>query len=513
MIPLYTRQAMREVDRVASEQYGIPSIALMESAGAHATAVLLARYADRLQGVLIVGGEGQNGGDGWVVARHLHARGLSPRCVLVGRDERVRGDARVNLDALRALGLAVERMSDDALVGLAEQVARATLVVDALFGTGLSRRVEGVYARAIECINDASAPVFSLDLPSGIDADGGQVLGSAVRADATVTFAGHKRGLHQYPGVRHAGVVTCVGIGAPVPSHDDVGLIEARDVSAFVAPLHGDAHKGSRGHVIAIAGSRGKTGAALLSALGAMRAGAGLVTIVSDPETQRVLEHKVLELMTASFDEQAPLASLLALAEGKTSALLGPGFGVTAERKALARGLAVELTIPCVLDADALTALAGELELLRDARGPRVLTPHPGEAGKLLGRDTAAVQDDRYGAALELSHRSQQLVVLKGARTVIASPEGKLGICRAGTPALGVAGTGDVLSGVLGALIARECTFAAACAGVQIHAVAGEIAAETDRGMLASELAHAIPRAFEQMRQQVRRGGGGVAFP
>jgi NAD(P)H-hydrate epimerase len=232
-----------------------------------------------------------------------------------------------------------------------------------------------------------------------------------------------------------------------------------------------------------------------------MRAGAGLVTIAADAETQRVLEHKVLELMTAQFDAAAPLASLLTLAEGKASALLGPGFGLDDARRELATSLARELPIPCVLDADALTALGTDLEQLREARAPRILTPHPTEAARLLGRSTAAVQADRYGAASELAVRSGQVAVLKGARTVIATPEGDLRICRAGTPALGVAGTGDVLAGVLSALVARERAHAAALAGVQIHALAGEIAAESDRGMLASEVAHAIPRALERIRR------------
>lgn len=504
MIPLYTREEMREVDRAAVRDFGIPSIALMESAGARATDVLRRDYAGRLEAVLVVGGEGQNGGDGWVVARHLFTSGYAPTCVLIGSDERVRGDARVNLAALRALGVPVSVWSGEAVEQLAPLVQAASLVVDALFGTGLGRTVDGHFARAIGLLNQARVPICALDVPSGVDANTGQVLGCAVLASSTVTFAGHKRGLHQYPGVTHAGAVTCVGIGAKLPEASRVHLIEDRDVAALIAPATGDSHKGTRGHVLAIAGSRGKTGAAILSALGAMRAGAGLVTIAADAETQGVLEHKVLELMTARFDEGAPLASLLALAEGKASALLGPGFGVDAARSELARSLARELPIPTVLDADALTALGTDLAQLREARAPRVLTPHPAEAARLLGRSTAAVQADRYAAAEELAARSGQVAVLKGARTVIATPEGALRICRAGTPALGVAGTGDVLAGVVSALVARERAHAAAWASVLIHALAGEIAAESDRGMLASEVAHAIPRALERIRQSGR---------
>jgi ADP-dependent NAD(P)H-hydrate dehydratase / NAD(P)H-hydrate epimerase len=503
MIPLFTREQMREVDRAASAQYGIPSILLMESAGAHACDQLVRRYPGQLARVVVIGGEGQNGGDGWVLARHLVARGHAPRCVLVGRADRVHGDAQVNLAALQALGVSLEVAFDDTLQGLREQLAESSLVVDALFGTGLSRAIEGPHARAVELINQVQVPVLALDLPSGIDANSGQVLGVAVRAHCTVTFAGHKRGLHQYPGALHAGVTQCVGIGAPVQSDGRVGLIERADVARQLPASAADAHKGTRGHVLVIAGSRGKTGAAVLASLGAMRAGAGLVTIAADEATQRVLEHKVLELMTAHFDEASPLVSLLGLAEGKAAALLGPGFGTSPERKQLARQLSRELPIACVLDADALTALEGELELLREASAPRILTPHPGEAGQLLRRKTSDVQADRYGAALEIAERTGQVTVLKGARTVIATPQGELRICRAGTPALGVAGTGDVLAGVLSTLVAREGTFAAAWAGVYVHALAGQLAAQSDRGLLASEVAHAIPRALEQVRRPV----------
>ncbi|HEX5656886.1 MAG TPA: NAD(P)H-hydrate dehydratase [Polyangiales bacterium] len=488
MLPLYTRDEMRAVDRAASERYGIPSSSLMESAGARATDFLLARYRD-LRDVLIVGGEGQNGGDGWVVARHLLARGVRARCVLIGSADKVRGDARVNLDALAKLGISVSNTME---------LEGATLIVDALFGTGLARALTGLHAEVVARINDSGVAVLALDLPSGIDADSGQILGSAIKADATVTFAGHKRGLFQFPGVEHAGVLHVASIGAPVPD-SDVAVIEAHDVAALLPRSERDAHKGSRGHVLVIAGSKGKTGAALLSSFGALRGGAGLVTIAADRDTQPVLELKVLEVMTAQFSDAASIAKL---AEGKGAAVLGPGFGVDDERKALVRELARELPLPCVLDADALTALGSDLEQLQRARAPRVLTPHPGEASRLLGRSTPEVQADRYGAVRELARRSGHVVVLKGAHTVIGSPEGAVRVCRAGTPALGVAGTGDVLSGVLGALTVRLSAFSAAWASVQIHAVAGEIAAISDRGLFAHEVADAIPRALEQARAE-----------
>jgi len=326
-----------------------------------------------------------------------------------------------------------------------------------------------------------------------------------VRATSTVTFAGLKRGLHQYPGVEHAGLIECVGIGVPVLSDADVAVMEDADLLALLPPADGDTHKGTRGHVLVIAGSEGKSGAALLSAWGALRAGAGLVSIAADPETRRVLEHKVVEVMTLRLEPAELLASAFAAAEGKAAAALGPGLGLSAERRALARSLAVELPIPCVLDADALTALEGDLAPLRAARGARVLTPHPGEAARLLGQSSAAIQGDRYEAARELAERSQQVVVLKGARTVLAAPDGRMRVCAAGTPALGVAGTGDVLSGALAALLARLPAFEAAWAAVQLHARAGELAARSDRGLLASEVATALPGALTALRAAASR--------
>ena len=507
MIPLFTRAEMRAIDAAASAEIGLPSLVLMESAGVQALDAIAHTYPARLDDVLIVAGEGQNGGDGWVVARHLCARGRAPRCVLVGDPSRVRGDAQINLAALHKLGVAVRAVDGAGLAELEAQLERASLIVDALFGTGLSRPLEGIHARAVDAINATRAargvPVCALDLPSGIDADTGRELGRAVQASLTVTFAGHKLGLHQFPGVARAGALICVDIGVPATGDDKAGLIEARDLGVLLAPRPADSHKGSRGHLLALAGSAGKTGAAVLSALGAMRAGAGLVTIAADADTRRALDFKVLELMTAELSADAPRESALALAEGKGAALLGPGFGLDGDRRRLAQELARALPIPCVLDADALTAVAADVPALMGAAAPRVLTPHPGEAARLLGIDTKAVQADRYAAARAIATRSGQVAVLKGARTVIAAPDGRLRVCRAGTPALGVAGTGDVLAGVIAAqLSSHSDAFDAACAAVQLHAVAGEIAAISDGGMLASEVAHALPRALERLRRE-----------
>jgi hydroxyethylthiazole kinase-like uncharacterized protein yjeF len=500
VIPLLSRAEVRAFDRDAIKRLGLPGLLLMENAGAQAAALLRTKFPERLGRVLVLGGVGQNGGDAWVVARHLLCAGVRPRCVLVGELTKVAGDARVNLSALEALGLAVEHGLAPAAIPAAAR--EASLIVDGLFGTGLDRPLTGALLELVEALNASGTALVALDLPSGIDADTGQPLGGALRAALTVTFAGHKPGLHQHPGAALAGELHCVSIGVPAPNNVARGLIEAQDVAALLPRRPADAHKGSSGHVLAIAGSAGKTGAALLAATGALRAGAGLVTIASDAETRRALDHKVVELMTAELPEQGTAAAALALASGKAAALLGPGLGLGPERRALARELALALPLPCVLDADALTALGTELGELRGCAAARVLTPHPGEASRLLGRSTAAVQADRLRAAQELAAASGQVVVLKGARSVIAGPQGELRISRAGTPALGVAGTGDVLSGAIAALLALLAPFEAAFCAVELHARAGEIAARSDRGLLASEVAAALALALEQVRAE-----------
>jgi NAD(P)H-hydrate epimerase len=521
VIPLLRRHAVRELDRDASDRIGLPSIVLMENAGRGAFELIRARFAGSLRRVLIVGGPGQNGGDGWVVARLLAAAGHAPRCVLVGDRGRVRGDAAVNLAALAKLGIAVPAAGEGDLGMLEAGLGAATVVVDALFGTGLDRPLTAVPAAVVERINACSAKVVALDLPSGVDADSGAVLGAArgsdsavgsaaggvaVDADLTVTFAAHKLGLHQHPGAALAGEVVCVTIGVPAPASAEAGLLEAADLAAAVAPRAADAHKGSSGHVLVIAGAPGHTGAALLSGLGALRAGAGLVTLVSRG-ARAALDAKVIELMTDELpdDAEPALERALALAEGKGAAVVGPGLGLDEQGRTLARQLALALPLATVLDADALTALGTDVGVLRSASAPRVLTPHPGEAARLLGSTSAAVQADRYAAALALAEQSGQVVVLKGARTIIAAPDGRLRVCPTGTPAMAVAGTGDVLSGVIGALLFGRDPFTAAAAGVYLHGLAGELAAQGDRGLLASELAAALPAAMRRVSVHQRQ--------
>lgn len=500
MKPLLDRAGSRAMDQRLIDA-GVPGLILMENAGRGAAELILSRLPDRLERVVILGGTGQNGGDAWVIARRLGTHGITPRCFLLGDAGAVRGDAAANLGALRAIGMDVVSVTDAA--SIEGPLASATMIIDGLFGTGLDRAIEGWRADVIANVSASDAAVVALDLPSGIDADTGAVLGVAVEADLTATFGAHKRGLWQMPGRGHAGEVVCVDIGVPPPASRD-GLLELADAAGVLPRRAMHAHKGSAGHVLIVGGSPGRTGAALLSGHGAIRGGAGLVTLASS--ARDALDAKVLELMTAALPVDAAGARTAALdaAQGKAAAAVGPGLGLGAEAKALALALARELPIPTVLDADALSAIAGEgLELVQEAAAARVLTPHPGEAARLLGSTVREVEADRYAAAARIAARAGHVVVLKGAGSVVAEPGGRVAVCPLGTPALGVAGTGDVLTGALAAALAAvRAPFDAACAAVLLHARAGELAARSDRGLLAREVADQLPAALEEARQR-----------
>lgn len=503
MIPLLTREAVRQLDQDAVQRLGLPSLVLMENAGLRATERIVEAFPGQLQDVAIIGGPGQNGGDGWVIARQLLNRGLTPLPVLVGKDERVAGDARINLDTLRKLGVRVPSTAKQGKKALEGALKKASLVVDALFGTGLDRPLGGEYAWAVERINRCQAPCAALDLPSGVDANTGAVLGAAVRAQMTVTFAAHKRGLHHYPGAELAGDVFCASIGIPAPAESPVVLVEPADVAGWLGPRPADAHKGTAGDLLVVAGSPGRTGAALLAGQGALRTGAGLVTLAARGNAREALDAKVVELMTVAvpFDTIDSHRVVLEHASTRSAAVVGPGLGLDISGRELGRKLAVQLSIPTLLDADALTAIGSDLERLRRARGPRVLTPHPGEASRLLGCTTAEVQANRHAAADAIAKQSGAVVVLKGARTIVAAPDGRQRVCSAGTPALATAGTGDVLSGVIGCLLIVLPPFDAAAAGAMLHAMAGELCARSDRGLLAREVADAVPQALEACRK------------
>jgi NAD(P)H-hydrate epimerase len=514
MRAIVTADEMRRLDRAAIDERGIPSATLMERAGAGVARVVRKLLREKrslvARRVLVLCGPGNNGGDGFVVARHLRQAAIEVDVIACFAPARLIGDAAFMRDAwLAAGGQIMEATDAAALDAQAARFARAGLIVDALFGTGLSRPVEGVFAHAIELCNRSSAIKVAVDVPSGIDTDLGAPLGVCFEAQHTVTFAFPKLGIVGAPGFVHAGAVEVVDIGIDDAMARAIGarglLLDRSVLDAIAAPEDGRAHKGTHGHVLVIAGSSGKGGAALLPRA-ALRAGAGLVTLATPVDVRSALEGRVPEVMTVGYDPGDPSA-LSALLVGRRAAVVGPGMPTDEKvRPALGAllGAAARAKIPVVLDADALNHLAAARDLL-PATGTWVMTPHPGEAARLLGRSSAEVERDRLGIARELAAQYHAIAVLKGARTIICAPSGHYAVCPAGSPALGTGGTGDVLAGVIGARLgAGRPTFDAACEGVMWHATAGDLAAAAigPRGLLAGDVMDHLPQVLSAHRKR-----------
>ena len=506
--PLVTAAQMRALDGYSIDELGVPGDLLMESAGrAVAQAALELREPDAP--VLCVCGSGNNGGDGLVAARHLHQLGVPVRVALLGSPARLRGDAAANRRRLEALGIELEGERWRAPVA-------GGVLVDAIFGTGLTRRVEGAAASSIRRIDAARATgvrVLSVDLPSGICADTGRVLGVAVRADRTVTLGLPKLGLTLEPGRGRAGRIRVarIGIADAAPGVEaEAELWTRAGVSRRLPPRPAAGHKGTFGHALVVAGSEGKTGAAALAAEAAVRVGTGLVTIACPAGVHDILEVKCTEAMTSPLPDTAGRAlaaaaepGILALAATRDAVGLGPGIGREEETLGLVRAVAKRLEVPLVLDADGLLAFAGDLALLAARPAPTVLTPHPGEAAALLGGSAAEVNDDRPAAARRLAAETGCVVLLKGAATLTAEPAGRLVVNPTGGPVLGSGGTGDVLLGLVVGLLAQgaEPRDAAALAAYVHGAAADAWAREVgDAGLLAGELSGRVPAVLAALR-------------
>ncbi len=507
LTPLPDAETMRAVDRWAIEQRGVPSLDLMERAGAAVarTVELLAPDGP----VAVLCGKGNNGGDGLVVARLLRDAGREVAVMCVAPPEEFSGDARENLNRLQ--GGAPRLLAGGAQSALDERCASAieaaAAVVDALLGTGFEGEPHGLMAAAIDAINASQAMVVSVDVPSGVAASSGVVSGRAVRAAATVTFHAAKPGLWIRPGKAHAGMVQTVDIGIPrgAPEQASVGLVDASVLDLL--PRRGaSSTKFTSGHVLVVGGSRGLTGAPRMAAHASMRAGAGYVTACVPASLQAILATAgPAEMMSRGLaDEDGALTagsvdSVLKETERGGALALGPGLGRSEGAVALARALAQRAAVAMVLDADGLNAHAGRLSELAGRRAPTVLTPHAGELGRLLELDSSEIDRERLRHARAAAELSGAVVVLKGDDSLIADPGGRVAVSPGGTPALATAGTGDVLSGVIAALLAQGLEpFVAASAGVWLHAAAGQEATRRQgaaEGVVASDVIAALPAA------------------
>jgi NAD(P)H-hydrate epimerase len=507
VIPVLSRVQMRAFDKHAVEVCKVPSLVLMENAGRGAADVIereiLAGRADGKR-VVLVCGAGNNGGDGFVVGRHLLARGARVEAWLAGDAAKMTTDCRANYDAFAGLGGRVDVLAPPALDPFRVALAGADVIVDALFGTGLDRPLGDLFAGVVTFVNDARARKVALDVPSGMNADTGVAMGTAVRADVTVTFAHLKLGHVTGQGAHLSGAVRVVDIGVPssLRAEQAAALTEARDVRALLRPRPVDSHKYRAGHVAVMAGSRGKVGAALMSAHGALRGGAGAATIVTWPDAATSLESRVVEVMTARIGEGGALTEEIdALLAHKKAVVVGPGFGSGPQSKAAVSHVLATFKGPIVVDADALTMHAKAIEEFGVASGRAILTPHSGELGRLLGITSEEVENDRFGSASTAAARARSVVVLKGPYSVIASPDGRLVVNGTGNPALATAGSGDVLSGLMGALACTLPPFEAAFSAAYLHGAAGDAwkAKYADRGLLASSIADELPGVLRDL--------------
>jgi NAD(P)H-hydrate epimerase len=513
---ILTGTEMRNVDRRAIDELGIPSLHLMHAAGQGVADALLEEFPrEAAQGVLVLCGKGNNGGDGFVAARRLRERGIAVRVLALAPDDQITGDARTALEEARATGIEVRPATSEAEWSAAsEMLERAGVVVDAILGTGVRGAVRGILARVILDLASARAPVVAIDVPSGVDADGGELLGPTVRATRTFTLCRPKPPLVLDPAAELAGSFRVVPIGIPdsavVAEGATLEWIDSAAVRPLVPARAQRSHKGTYGHLLAVAGSRGRTGAAVLLARAALRAGAGLVTVATARTSLPIVAAQQAEVMTEPLPETTSGAIARTSARvalrllGTRSALaIGPGLGTAAETRVAVLEILSRLDRPGVVDADALNAIASarrsQAKRLFAVGAQLVLTPHPGEAGRLLARSTAEVERDRLASAREIARLTCATVVLKGHRTIVATPEGQASINGSGNPGLATAGTGDVLTGVVGAFLGRGLAPRdAARAAVYLHGAAGDRAAAEvgEQGMIASDVIDRLPAAI-----------------
>jgi NAD(P)H-hydrate epimerase len=466
--------------------------------------------------VAVLAGGGNNGGDGFVIARHLWQQRVEVSVCCLKKSESYRGDAQINLEIIQKLGLPVEESTESkTIAALRAKLADADLVVDAMLGTGLDAPVRGFYREVIELVNQEGKPVLSVDLPSGLNASSGIPLGACIKADVTATFGLPKVGQLVTPGCDFVGNLEVVDIGLPrsVAMKPDPPRIwlEPTDLAHLVRPRSSTSHKGSFGHVLAVGGSVGKTGAGAMAGLGAARAGAGLVTLAVPSSLHELLEVKLTEIMTEPLPETAEqtvaaasLPRLQTLLEGKQALALGPGLSTRQETVQVVLELVENTVCPIVLDADGVNVLVDNLDVLTRAQAPVILTPHPGEMGRLLGCSAGAVQNERLAIVESFSKEYGVTLVLKGARSLISSADGRLAINSSGNPGLASGGTGDVLTGLIAGFLAQGLSpFDAACLGVFCHGKAADRLAMRwgDRGMLATDLLPEIPAVLKSLAE------------
>ncbi len=510
---LLTAAEMREMDRQTIEAFGLPGRILMENAGRGALQVLMESFPDiGNQNVAVIAGRGNNGGDGFVIARYLAQQNIPVTVYLLSETRQLQGDALSNFNLLGPLNIPIRQCPDiKSFNRCKKEIAHHHILVDAILGTGLNSEVKGYFKTVIDFINSLNKNVLAVDIPSGLHTDTGQPCGTCVRATVTATFAYPKIGHVVLPGETYCGALYVVDIGIPVHIARSVGprqhLVTQESVRSILEPRPWDAHKGITGHVLTVAGAAGKSGAAAMCALSALRAGAGLVTLGVPESIHPVMEPQALEVMTFPLPETSPgvfsdraFDVIMGLVSYKRCVALGPGMGTAPETQRLVARLVQSCPIPMVIDADGLNNLAGSTEILKYRKSDTVLTPHPGEMARLIGKSPKDIQADRMGCAREFAKAFKVYLVLKGAKTVIAHPDGHVYVNPTGNPGMASAGMGDVLTGMIAGFLAQGYAIRdAVCLAVYLHGAAADFLAESKGpwGYLASDVMAAIPGAIK----------------
>jgi NAD(P)H-hydrate epimerase len=516
---ILTAEAMREVDRAAIEGLGIPSLVLMENAALGVVDALgeAAGAIGAAESAAIFCGPGNNGGDGLAIARHLSVRGWTVEVFLAAGGMELSGDAGTQLAICRKMGLSISEITAEEDVW--EALAAAgdlDLIVDALFGTGLARPLSGLFELLVEGINDLAKPCVAVDLPSGLNGSRAEPLGTHVQADLTVTFAAPKIAHVLAPAADAVGELVVADLGIPPLLIDEIEeaggrleLLVEDEIAGWLAPRQRDAHKGTFGHALLVAGSPGKAGAAILAARAAVRSGAGLVTVAVPEPILETVDLGSLESMTLALSSATMSQELSQALEGKAVLAVGPGLGQDEPAVRLIRELVTAsggAELPLVLDADGINAYAGHAVDLVRRKAPTVLTPHPGELGRLLGVSAKDVQADRLGAARRAARETGAIVVLKGARTLIAEPGGNVWVSPTGNPGMATGGSGDVLTGLTAGLIAQRDAYGlevldAVLLAVYLHGLAGDLAVaeKGENALAAGDLIEFLPAAFARV--------------
>ncbi len=506
-----TVEQMREMDRRAIEEYGIEEKLLMENAG-HAVYFTILRHFGCVKGkrFVVFAGPGNNGGDALVVTRKLHSNGAEVKVYLMSDPERYRGAAKMNYGIVKNLGISIERFQgDDAMVRLA--VEHADAVIDGILGTGISRRVEGKYAEAIRIINESAKLVFSVDIPSGINGNTGEVMGIAVEADYTVTFGLPKIGNILYPGYAHCGKLYVTHISFPPENYEREDVKVMTNDPLPIPSRREDGHKGSFGDVLFISGAKKYYGAPFFSAMSFLKAGGGYARLATaksvvpfiGSEGREIVFHPVDETEEGSIAKSA-IDEMMRIIENVDFVVMGPGTSTNGETQELLLKLVPKINKPLLVDGDGLTALAKNPNVLLERKEPTVLTPHPGEMARLIGGSVKDVLADSIGVARDFTTRYGVVVVLKGAHTRIAMPDGKVYINMSGNSGMATAGSGDVLTGTIAAMFGLGLEFEDAVRmGVFVHGLAGDIAAEKigKDGMTARDIMNALPEAMRRIRE------------